>query len=154
MLNKEYMLEGTKKTAIPVSIVIGNFTDSGDKIHTGFAFGYPLSYLPSIGSIDKHPIWVIDGKEYTLSLLETYAPDGGYREATSRIALNLVEANTPDDFLDPFPWDMHVKTDFGNILFPKIENGYADEDFFLPEYEGETIQVTFDPLPDKYKVSI
>lgn len=148
MLNKELILTSTKKTEIPIPIIIGNFTDSGDKIHTGFAVGEPYTYLPPIGSIISYPLWIINGKNYALLLLETYAYDGGYRAATSRIQLSPLDASTPDNFLDPFPWDMHVKTDFGSIVFPKGGNGYIDEDFFLPEYEGETIIVTFDPPPD------
>ena len=146
MLKKELMFTSTKKTAIPISITIGNFIDSGDDIHTGFSLGYPHSHFPN-GSIDKHPIWVVDGKEYTLAVLETYAPTGGYRSAISRIVLNLVENSTPEAPLSQLPWDMYVTTDFGSLFFAKIEDGYRDEDFFLPEYEGETIQVTFDPPP-------
>ena len=149
MSNKELTLTSTK-TAIPISILIRNFTDSGDDIHTGFALGYPYSWT-EIGSIDKHPIWVIGGKEYTLSILESSRSPYSDR-TSSQIDLNLVENSTPDVPLSQLPWDMHVKTDFGSIVFPK--SGYIEEDFFLPEHEGKTIQVTFDPPPDKYLVAI
>lgn len=78
----------------------------------------------------------------TLSMLET-------SESASAIRLNLVENSTPEAPLSQLPWDIHVKTDFGSVVFPK--SGFIREALFLPEYEGETIQVTFDPPPDEYR---
>ena len=88
MLNKKLMHTSTKKTAIPISIVIGSFIDSGDSLHTGFGLGYPYSWY-DMGSIDKHPIWIIDGKEYTLSMLETSESASAIRLNLSTCSLNL-----------------------------------------------------------------
>lgn len=143
MLNKELLLNLTKKKVEHVKLTVGKYKDS---ISKGLVYGYND---PNYGSLDKIPYWEdfsVDGLFY----LETFADFMLNKQAEVSLASDNVEDISYNSFL------LNIKiVETGNIIpcyFDRRPGTYVHTNglFGFSQMVGQTVTLEFDPPPDGY----